>query len=106
MADLQRSIPSMVDGLKPGQRKIPFCSFKWNFIKATKVAQFSGYVTEHSAYHHSGLVLIMRKKVRSRVLRLWPLKLLQRGLKKQRGKHMRYVPSDSESESANDEDDE
>ncbi|KAL0659965.1 hypothetical protein Bca4012_080550 [Brassica carinata] len=94
MADLQRSIPSMVDGLKPG------------YCFATKVAQFSGYVTEHSAYHHSGLVLILWKKVRSRVLRLWPLKLLQRGLKEQTGKHMRYVPSDSESESANDEDDE
>lgn len=52
MADLQRSIPSMVDGLKPGQRKILFCSFKRNFVKEAKVAQFSGYVSEHSAYHH------------------------------------------------------
>ncbi|KAH7570640.1 hypothetical protein ACOSQ2_019276 [Xanthoceras sorbifolium] len=52
MADLQRSIPSMVDGLKPGQRKILFCSFKRNFIKEAKVAQFIGYVSEHSAYHH------------------------------------------------------
>ncbi|EPS67102.1 hypothetical protein M569_07672 [Genlisea aurea] len=52
VADLQRSIPSMVDGLKPGQRKILFCSFKRNFVKEAKVAQFSGYVSEHSAYHH------------------------------------------------------
>ncbi|CAN8306356.1 unnamed protein product [Cochlearia groenlandica] len=52
MADLQRSIPSMVDGLKPGQRKILFCSFKRNFTKEAKVAQFCGYVSEHSAYHH------------------------------------------------------
>ncbi|KAH7527866.1 hypothetical protein FEM48_Zijuj05G0012000 [Ziziphus jujuba var. spinosa] len=52
VADLQRSIPSMVDGLKPGQRKILFCSFKRNFFKEAKVAQFSGYVSEHSAYHH------------------------------------------------------
>nr|DAD29697.1 TPA_asm: hypothetical protein HUJ06_031165 [Nelumbo nucifera] len=52
MADLQRSIPSMVDGLKPGQRKILFCAFKRNLIKEAKVAQFSGYVSEHSAYHH------------------------------------------------------
>jgi DNA gyrase/topoisomerase IV subunit A len=37
MADLQRSIPSVVDGLKPGQRKILFCSFKRNLIKDTKV---------------------------------------------------------------------
>ncbi|KAL5543375.1 hypothetical protein UlMin_007159 [Ulmus minor] len=52
LADLQRSIPSMVDGLKPGQRKILFCSFKRNFVKEAKIAQFSGYVSEHSAYHH------------------------------------------------------
>lgn len=36
-ADLQRSIPSMVDGLKPGQRKILFCAFKRNFVKQAKV---------------------------------------------------------------------
>lgn len=52
MADLQRSIPSMVDGLKPGQRKILFCAFKRNFVHEAKVSQFSGYVSEHSAYHH------------------------------------------------------
>ncbi|GAV86071.1 DNA_gyraseB domain-containing protein/DNA_topoisoIV domain-containing protein/Toprim domain-containing protein/HATPase_c domain-containing protein [Cephalotus follicularis] len=52
LADLHRSIPSMVDGLKPGQRKILFCAFKRNFVKEAKVAQFSGYVSEHSAYHH------------------------------------------------------
>ncbi|XP_077227115.1 DNA topoisomerase 2-like [Tasmannia lanceolata] len=52
LADLQRSIPSMVDGLKPGQRKILFSSFKRNFIKEIKVSQFSGFVSEHSAYHH------------------------------------------------------
>ncbi|WOK99050.1 DNA topoisomerase 2-like [Canna indica] len=51
-ADLQRSIPSMVDGLKPGQRKILFCAFKRNFVKQAKVAQFVGYVSEKSAYHH------------------------------------------------------
>ncbi|KAJ6424702.1 hypothetical protein OIU84_025461 [Salix udensis] len=37
---------------KPGQRKILFCSFKRNFVKEAKVSQFSGYVSEHSAYHH------------------------------------------------------
>jgi len=36
-ADLQRSIPSVVDGLKPGQRKILFCAFKRNFVKEAKV---------------------------------------------------------------------
>ncbi|CAL0334291.1 unnamed protein product [Lupinus luteus] len=51
-ADLQRSIPSMVDGLKPGQRKILYCSFKKKLFKEIKVAQFIGYVSEQSAYHH------------------------------------------------------
>ncbi|KAL6530462.1 DNA topoisomerase 2 [Orobanche minor] len=51
-ADLKRSIPCMVDGFKPGQRKILFSCFKRNFTKEAKVAQFSGYVSEHSAYHH------------------------------------------------------
>lgn len=36
-ADLERSIPSMVDGLKPGQRKIMFASFKRNLKKDIKV---------------------------------------------------------------------
>ena len=52
LADLQRSIPSVMDGLKPGQRKIVFCAFKRNLKKDIKVAQLAGYVSEHSAYHH------------------------------------------------------
>ncbi|KAI7839009.1 hypothetical protein COHA_007248 [Chlorella ohadii] len=51
-ADLERSIPCMVDGLKPGQRKIMFACFKRNLKSDIKVAQLSGYVAEHSAYHH------------------------------------------------------
>ncbi|KAK9813254.1 hypothetical protein WJX72_011500 [[Myrmecia] bisecta] len=51
-ADLDRSIPSMVDGLKPGQRKIMFCCFKRNLKTDVKVAQLVGYISEHSAYHH------------------------------------------------------
>lgn len=35
-ADLERSIPSMVDGLKPGQRKILFCCFKRSIRKDVK----------------------------------------------------------------------
>ncbi|KAL4561866.1 hypothetical protein LXL04_034048 [Taraxacum kok-saghyz] len=58
MADLQRSIPSMVDGLKPGQRKILFCAFKKPIYQEVKVAQFSGYVSEHSAYHHGEASLV------------------------------------------------
>ena len=50
--DVKRSVPSMVDGLKPSQRKILYCCFKRNLVSETKVAQLSGYVSEHSAYHH------------------------------------------------------
>jgi DNA topoisomerase-2 len=52
LADCVRSIPSIVDGLKPGQRKILFCCFKRNLTSEIKVAQLAGYVSEHSAYHH------------------------------------------------------
>ena len=38
----------MVDGLKPGQRKIMFACFKRNLKSDVKVAQLSGYVAEHS----------------------------------------------------------
>ena len=50
--DVMRSIPSVVDGLKPGQRKVLFCAFKRNLRSDIKVAQFIGYVSEQSAYHH------------------------------------------------------
>ena len=50
--DCARSIPNMVDGLKISLRKILFSAFKRNLTKEIKVAQFSGYVSEHSAYHH------------------------------------------------------
>ncbi len=36
-ADLERSIPSMLDGLKPGQRKILYACFKRNLKKDIKV---------------------------------------------------------------------
>jgi len=50
--DVERSIPSAIDGLKPSQRKVLFGAFKRNMTTDTKVAQFSGYVAEKSAYHH------------------------------------------------------
>lgn len=52
MADNIRSIPSVVDGLKPGHRKILFSCFKRKLKGEIKVAQLAGYVSEHSAYHH------------------------------------------------------
>jgi DNA topoisomerase II len=50
--DCARSIPNMVDGLKTSLRKILYCAFKRKLTAEIKVAQFSGYVSEHSAYHH------------------------------------------------------
>jgi len=50
--DCARSIPNMVDGLKISLRKILFAAFKRKLTSEIKVAQFSGYVSEHSAYHH------------------------------------------------------
>ncbi|KAI0668658.1 type II DNA topoisomerase [Trametes maxima] len=52
MADNIRSIPSVSDGLKPGQRKVIWSCFKRNLKKEIKVAQLVGYVSEISAYHH------------------------------------------------------
>lgn len=52
MLDNERSIPSLMDGLKPGQRKILFSCFKRKLTSEVKVAQLAGYVAEHSAYHH------------------------------------------------------
>jgi DNA topoisomerase-2 len=50
--DCARSIPCMVDGLKISLRKILFSAFKRKLTSEIKVAQFSGYVSENSAYHH------------------------------------------------------
>jgi len=50
--DCARSIPNMVDGLKISLRKILYSAFKRRLTSEIKVAQFSGYVSEHSAYHH------------------------------------------------------
>ena len=50
--DCDRSIPNVMDGLKISQRKILFSAFKKNLHQEIKVAQFSGYVSEQSGYHH------------------------------------------------------
>ena len=52
LADLTRSLPHAVDGLKPAQRKVLFCAFKRGLTTDVKVAQLAGYVGEHAAYHH------------------------------------------------------
>ena len=50
--DCDRSIPNLMDGLKISLRKILYSAFKKNLTNEIKVAQFSGYVSEHSGYHH------------------------------------------------------
>merc|ERR1719379_1731332 len=50
--DVMRSIPSVMDGLKPTQRKILYGCFKRNLRSDVKVAQLVGYVAEHASYHH------------------------------------------------------
>lgn len=50
--DCQRSIPSMIDGLKPSWRKILFAVMKKPNNNESKVSQLAGYISEKSAYHH------------------------------------------------------
>lgn len=55
--DVMRSIPSVMDGLKPTQRKILYGCFKRNLRSDVKVAQLVGYVAEHASYHHGEMSL-------------------------------------------------
>lgn len=52
MADNQRSIPSVVDGLKPGQRKVLYTCFRRNLKKDMKVVELAGLVSGMTAYQH------------------------------------------------------
>ena len=51
-ADNVRSIPHIIDGLKPSQRKILWSALKRNLTSEIRVAQLAGYVSETAAYHH------------------------------------------------------
>ena len=51
-SDCDRSLPNIMDGLKTSHRKIIYSAFKKNLTKEIKIAQFSGYISEHSCYHH------------------------------------------------------
>ncbi|KAI8328206.1 DNA topoisomerase [Chlamydoabsidia padenii] len=50
--DNMRSIPSMVDGFKPGQRKVFFGCIKRGRNTEIKVAQLANYVAGVTQYHH------------------------------------------------------
>jgi len=55
--DNVRSIPHILDGLKPSQRKVLYACFKKKLKSEIKVAQLAGYIGEHSAYHHGDMSL-------------------------------------------------
>ncbi|KAJ8655655.1 hypothetical protein O0I10_008744 [Lichtheimia ornata] len=52
MADNIRSIPSVVDGLKPGQRKVLFGTMRRSKNTEVKVAQLANHVAGVTKYHH------------------------------------------------------
>jgi len=57
-ADLARSVPNVMDGFKPGQRKVMYTFFnKYSGNKELKVAQASGGISEFAAYHHGEVSL-------------------------------------------------
>ncbi|CAL8286093.1 unnamed protein product [Lota lota] len=58
-SDNERSISCLVDGFKPGQRKVLFSCIKRNDKREVKVAQLAGSVAEMSAYHHGEISLMM-----------------------------------------------
>ncbi|ODV94073.1 hypothetical protein PACTADRAFT_50962 [Pachysolen tannophilus NRRL Y-2460] len=58
MADNIRSIPSVLDGFKPGQRKVLFACFKRNLINDIKVSELAGFVSEKTGYHHGEQSLV------------------------------------------------
>jgi DNA topoisomerase-2 len=47
-----RSIPSIIDGFKPSQRKVIYACLKKNLNHEMKVAQLAGAVAELTSYHH------------------------------------------------------
>jgi DNA topoisomerase-2 len=57
IADLERSIPNIMDGLKPSQRKVLYGCIKKGLYTDTKVAQLCGYISEHTSYHHGEVSL-------------------------------------------------
>jgi len=57
MYDNIRSIPNIMDGLKPSQRKILYGCIKKNITNEIKVSQLSGTIIEQTSYHHGNVSL-------------------------------------------------
>ncbi|KAM2356531.1 hypothetical protein ACFX1X_005617 [Malus domestica] len=58
---LKRTIPSIGDGLKPGQRKILFCALKNKLIGITKLETFSKSVDHHSSSNVASIIMGMTR---------------------------------------------
>ncbi|KAM1340967.1 hypothetical protein ACFX13_005572 [Malus domestica] len=58
---LKRTIPSIADGLKPGQRKILFCALKNKLIGITKLETFSKSVDHHSSSNVASIIMGMTR---------------------------------------------
>jgi DNA topoisomerase-2 len=52
LADIKRSIPNIMDGFKPGQRKILHVLLKRAGNNEIKVEQLAGLISSTTAYHH------------------------------------------------------
>jgi DNA gyrase/topoisomerase IV subunit B len=55
--DIMRSIPSVMDGLKPSQRKVLYICLKDNIKNPLKVNQLASKVSEKTAYKHGEVSL-------------------------------------------------
>ena len=56
--DVFRSIPSIIDGLKPSQRKVLFgCFLKGIQTTEAKVAQLAAFIADKAMYHHGSTSL-------------------------------------------------
>lgn len=52
MADVIRSIPNIMDGMKPSQRKVLYACIRRNLTQEIRVSQLAGSVSEITSYHH------------------------------------------------------
>ncbi|VDK35094.1 unnamed protein product [Gongylonema pulchrum] len=50
--DLRRSLPNVIDGLKPSQRKVLYTMFERYERGEVRVSQLAGAVSQYCGYHH------------------------------------------------------
>jgi hypothetical protein len=54
---LHRSIPSLLDGFKPSQRKIMYTLLKTKILEEINVEELTAVVSRHCGYNHGNIVL-------------------------------------------------